>query len=421
MARCWPPISSLRNSRPLRLGLRQNLAQFSLLVAVNALVGGMVGQERTILPLIAERVFHVDDFTLVLTFLLAFGTMKAASNLFAGAYADRIGRKPLLVAGWLIGIPVPLILMWAPSWGWIVVANLFLGINQGLAWSMTVTMKIDLAGPQRRGLAMGLNEAAGYGAIAITAAATGYIASRSGLRPEPFFLGLAFVSLGLGLSTIFVRETHGHALAETDQKLNAPQLLSSREVFKLTTYRDPALASCCQAGMANNLNDGMAWGLFPIWFSRGGLSIVAIGTLAALYPAVWAIGQIATGWLSDNIGRKKLIVWGMAVQAVGLAIVASTRSFPSWAIGVILLGAGTAMVYPTLLAAIGDVADPSWRASSVGVYRFWRDLGFVFGGVLAGVSADLFGIATAIWAVAGVTALSGLAVAYRMYETHPSR
>ncbi|MEO7803901.1 MAG: MFS transporter [Actinomycetota bacterium] len=400
--------------------MRHNLAQFSLLVAVNALVGGMVGQERTILPLIAERVFHVGGFTVVLTFLVAFGLVKAATNLFAGTYADRFGRKPLLVAGWLIGIPVPLILIWAPSWRWIVVANVFLGVNQGLAWSMTVTMKIDLAGQQRRGLAMGFNEAAGYGTVAITAAATGYIAARWGLRPEPFFLGIAFAALGFGLSSLFVRETRDHALAETDQNLIGQRLLSFREVFKLTTYRDRALSSCCQAGMVNNLNDGMAWGLFPIWFSRGGLTIASIATLAALYPAVWGVGQLVTGWLSDKIGRKKLIAWGMALQAAALGIIGSTRSFAPWAAGAILLGAGTAMVYPTLLACIADVADPSWRASSVGIYRLWRDLGFAFGGLLAGVAADFFGIATAIWTVAVLTAASGLIVAFRMYETHPA-
>ena len=407
---------------PIRLGIRANLAQFVLLVGVNALVGGMVGQERTVVPLLATRVFHLDAFTAALSFIVVFGAVKAATNLFAGTLSDRFGRKPVLVAGWLAALPVPIIVIWAPSWGWIVAANVLLGVNQGLTWSTTVIMKIDLAGPERRGLAMGLNEAAGYGAVAITALLTGLIAERTGLRPEPFFLGLSYAALGLGLSTFAVRETRGHAALEAATHVaRAPGLgpdLSSRDVFVLTSFREPALSSCSQAGLVNNLNDGMAWGLFPLLYAAGGLSVAAIGALAAIYPAVWGLGQLLTGALSDRVGRKWLIAGGMWVQAFGIGVIALASSFAPWAVGSILLGVGTAMVYPTLLAAIGDVAHPSWRASAVGVYRLWRDAGYAVGALLAGILADLFGVSTAIWAVAGLTAASGVVVARRMYETH---
>jgi MFS family permease len=403
--------------RPIRLGLRENIGQFSLLVGVNALVGGMIGQERTVLPLLADRVFGLSAFTATLTFIVAFGAVKAATNFFAGTLSDRVGRKPVLVAGWLIGLPVPLLLIWAPSWGWIVFANVLLGVNQGLTWSTTVIMKIDLVGPARRGLAMGLNEAAGYGAVAITALATGFIAQHAGLRPEPFFLGLAYAGLGLFLSTLFVRETRDHARHEaiTIAQVDA---LSTRDVFVLTSFRERALSSCSQAGLVNNLNDGLAWGIFPIYFANAGLSVSSIGVLAAVYPAIWGLGQLITGALSDRVGRKWLIAGGMFVQAVAIGAIAVTSGFGPWLLGAALLGVGTAMVYPTLLAAIGDVAHPSWRARSVGVYRLWRDGGFAVGAVLAGVLADKFGVTTAIWVVAFITAASGLVVAVRMYETH---
>jgi MFS family permease len=403
-----------------RLGLAANLGQFSLLVGVNALVGGMVGQERTILPLLAERVFHLRAFTAILTFLVAFGAVKAATNLVAGALADRVGRKPVVVAGWLFGVPVPLLLMWAPSWGWVIVANALLGVNQGLTWSTTVIMKIDLAGPRRRGLAMGLNEASGYGAVAVTALTTGFIAAHSGLRPAPFFLGLAYAGLGLGLSAVFVRETRGHATHEAalgSVRWAGDQSLSSRSVFVLTSFRERALSTCCQAGLVNNLNDGMAWGLFPLFFARGGLSVSRIGVLAAVYPAVWGVGQLVTGALSDRLGRKSLIVGGMWVQAIAIGLIAASDSFGPWLLGAVLLGTGTALVYPTLLAAIGDVAHPRWRASSVGVYRMWRDAGYVAGALVAGAVADRFGLSTAIWTVAIITFVSGGVVAVRMYET----
>jgi MFS family permease len=401
------------------LDLRANLAQFSLLVAVNALVGGMVGQERTVLPLLAEHEFGLHGFTSTLTFILAFGAVKAATNLVAGTLSDRYGRKPLLVAGWLVGVPVPLMLMWAPSWGWVVAANVLLGVNQGLTWSTTVIMKIDLAGPDRRGLAMGLNEAAGYGAVALTAAATGWIAARHGLRPEPFYLGLAYAAVGLGLSTFAVRETRAHAHQEASDRRHArSDGLSTREVFALTSLREPALSAVSQAGLVNNLNDGLAWGLFPLLFAAHGLGTAAIGTLVALYPAVWGLTQLATGPLSDRWGRKRLIVGGMLTQAVAIAGVAAADGFGPWAVATVGLGLGTAMVYPTLLAAIGDVAHPRWRASAVGVYRLWRDSGFAVGALLAGLIADAVSLDAAIWAVAALTAASGFVVAGRMYETH---
>jgi MFS family permease len=408
--------------RPVRLGMRANLAQFCLLVGVNALVGGMVGQERTVLPLLAEQVFHLRAFTAALTFILAFGAVKAATTFFAGTLSDRIGRKPVLVAGWLVGLPVPLLLLWAPAWGWIILANVLLGINQGLTWSTTVIMKIDLVGPERRGLAMGLNEASGYGAVAITALATGFIAAHYGLRPQPFFLGLAYAGLGLGLSTLFVRETRAFAEHEAathvDASAAAHQGLSTRQVFLLTSFKEKALSAASQAGMVNNLNDGLAWGIFPLFFASYGLPVSRIGILAALYPGLWGAGQLVTGALSDRMGRKWLIAGGMWTQALAIGLIAAVHGFWPWAAGALLLGAGTAMVYPTLLAAIGDVAHPRWRASSVGVYRLWRDGGFAVGALLAGVVADLLGLAAAIWTVAALTAASGVVVAVRMYETH---
>jgi MFS family permease len=398
--------------------LRANLAQFVLLVAVNALVGGMLGQERIVLPLLAERTFQLTAYTSALTFILAFGAVKAVTNFFAGTWSDRYGRKPVLVAGWLIGLPVPLLLIWAPNWGWVIAANVLLGINQGLTWSTTVVMKIDLVGPARRGLAMGFNEAAGYLAVAATAMATGYLADVYGLRPAPFLLGAAYAALGLGLSVLAVRETRGHAHHEAGTPHSE---LTTRQVFTLTSVKEPALSSASQAGLVNNLNDGLAWGLFPLLFTAHGLTLAQVGLLGALYPAVWGFLQLATGAWSDRIGRKWLIAVGMLVQAGALALVAAGTGFGSWIVAVALLGLGTAMVYPTLLAVIGDVAHPAWRARAVGVYRLWRDGGFAAGALLAGGIADLWGITAAIWTVAALTAASGLIVATRMYETHPLR
>jgi len=406
----------------VRLGLRANLAQFSLLVAVNALVGGALGQERTVVPLLAERVFGLAALTSALTFILAFGAVKAVTNFFAGTLSDRYGRKPVLVAGWLVALPAPLLLIWAPAWSWVVAANVLLGINQGLTWSTTVIMKIDLVGPVRRGLAMGLNEAAGYGGLALTALATGHLAAVYGLRPAPFLLGAAYVAVGLGLSGLAVRETQVHARHEAASHAPAGGhlhgQLTTRQVARLTSFREPALSAASQAGMVNNAGDALAWGLFPVLFASHGLTVGQIGVLAAVYPGVWAAGQLVTGALSDRLGRKWLIAAGMWVQALAVAMVALGASFAAWAAAAVLLGAGTAMVYPTLLAAVGDVAHPAWRARAVGVYRLWRDGGFAVGALLTGVVADAYGLTAAIWAVAALTGLSGLVVAVRMYETH---
>lgn len=404
---------------PVRLGLRENLGQFSLLVVVNAFVGAMVGMERSILPAIAEEEFRLAARTAILSFIVVFGISKALTNYFAGRFSDRFGRKHVLIAGWLVATPVPFALMWAPSWSWILAANVLLGVSQGLTWSTTVIMKIDLAGPKNRGLAMGLNEFAGYFAVAASALGTGLVAARYGLRPEPFYLGIGFVALGLLLSVLAVRETKHHVAAESILVGELPPegVPSQREVFWRTTLFDKDLSSVSQAGLVNNLNDGMAWGLFPLIFAAAGMSLSEIGTLAAIYPAVWGLGQLFTGALSDRIGRKGLIVAGMWLQAVGIGVIALSEGFTGFASGAVWLGLGTAMVYPTLLAAIGDVAHPVWRASAVGVYRLWRDLGYAVGAVLAGTVADAFGLSAAAWTIAALTFASGGLVAVRMRET----
>ena len=401
----------------VRLGLRQNAAQFTLLVVVNAFVGAMVGMERSILPAIADGEFQLAARTAVLSFIVVFGVSKALTNYLAGRLADRVGRKQVLVAGWLIAVPVPFMLMWGPSWTWILVANLLLGISQGFTWSTTVIMKIDLVGPERRGLAMGLNEFAGYVALAGAALITGYIAARTGLRPEPFYPGVAFVVCGLGLSAMLVRETASHVALELQSRPSPSDVPSAKEVFRRTTWTDRNLSTISQAGLVNNVNDGMAWGLFPLLFAMAHMSLDRIGVLAAIYPATWGIAQLATGALSDRVGRKWLIASGMWVQALGIGVVISSTTFNGFAAGGALLGIGTAMVYPTLLAAIGDVAGPSWRASSVGVYRLWRDFGYVIGALLAGLTADFVGLSTAVWLVAAMTLASGVVVAVRMDGT----
>jgi MFS family permease len=408
-------MSSPKN---IRLGLRENLGQFSLLVLVNAFVGAMVGMERSILPALAEKEFELIARSAILSFIIVFGVTKALTNYFAGRFSDRYGRKVILVGGWLVAAPVPFLLMWAPSWSWVLVANVFLGISQGLTWSATVIMKIDLAGPKKRGLAMGINEFAGYFAVALSALATGWIASKYGLRPEPFMLGIGFVIVGLLLSIFLVKETLGHAQLESKQaNLDSGAEMSPKEVFLNTSFRDPNLSSACQAGMINNLNDGMAWGLFPLLFAASGMNLKQIGTLAAIYPALWGLGQLFTGAWSDKVGRKWLIAGGMWMQSVGIVIIAQSAAFAGFALGAATLGLGTAMVYPTLLAVVGDVAHPSWRASSVGVYRLWRDLGYAVGAVIAGFVADRYGLGAAALSIAALTFASGILVAIRLKET----
>jgi MFS family permease len=418
--------SSLKGAPPvIQLGLRANWRQFSLLVLINAFVGGMVGLERTILPLLAEHDFGIASKTAILSFLVSFGLIKALANLFAGRMGDRFGRKRILVAGWLIGLPAPILVILAPTWGWVVFANILLGINQGLCWSTTVIMKIDLVGPKQRGLAMGFNEAAGYLAVSGAALAAGYLATAYALRPQPFFLGVAFALCGLLLSLFFVRESHAHAALEATHTQavqpsgESAQAPSFREVFARTSWKDRTLFAVSQAGLVNNLNDGLSWGLFPLYFAAAGLDTAHIGWLVAVYPAVWGIGQLATGALSDRWGRKGLIAAGMWVQAGGLLLILLVHTFWLWLVGAVLLGLGTALVYPTLLAAVSDVAHPAWRGSAVGVYRLWRDSGYALGALLAGIIADLLSIPWAIGVVSALTFLSGMMVAMVMRETLP--
>jgi MFS family permease len=421
----------------VQLGLRANWQQFTLLVIVNAFVGGMVGLECSIVPLLGHQVFGLASTTAVLSFIVSFGIVKALANLFAGRLSDRIGRKGVLVAGWLVGLPVPLLIIFAPSWGWVVFANVLLGINQGLCWSTTVIMKIDLVGPVRRGLAMGLNEAAGCGAVSLAAIAAGYLAATYALRPQPFLLGIGFALAGLLLSLFFVRESHGHARHEaallarpsgqmagsappgTDAIGDRPQTPSFKDIFLLTSWKNRTLFGVSQAGLVNNLNDGLAWGVFPLFFAAGGLSIAQIRLLAGIYPGVWGMTQLLTGALSDRLGRKGMIVGGMMLQGVAIGLLLLVHGFAWWGVTMVLLGLGTTLVYPTLLAAISDVAHPAWRASAVGVYRLWRDSGYAVGALLAGVLADLLGVSWAIGVIGGLTFLSGVLAQAVMSETLP--
>lgn len=405
------------NSDSVRLGLRANWEQFALLVAVNAFVGATVGIERVILPLLAEREFGVASRAAILSFIVSFGLVKAIANLLAGHIGERLGRKKVLVAGWLFAVPLPVVILLAPSWRWVVLANVLLGVNQGLCWSTTVIMKIDLAGPERRGFAMGLNEASGYLAVSAAAIGSGYLAGWLGLRETLFWMGEIIACTGLFLSLAFVRETLLHVRLEARQLSDKTGQRSFAEILLLTSWKDRALFSVSQAGMVNNLNDGMAWGLFPLYFASKGLSLERISFLAALYPAVWGMTQLVTGGLSDRLGRKWMIASGMLVQAMGIFLLIASATFLLWSMSAVLLGLGTAMVYPTLLAAVSDVAHPTWRASAVGVYRLWRDGGYAIGALLAGSLADVFGVRWAIGAVGALTFLSGLVVATVMYET----
>jgi MFS family permease len=408
----------------VRLGLRENLPQFSLLVAVNAFVGAMVGLERSTLPLIGRDSFDITSSATVLSFIVAFGLVKALTNLGAGALADRIGRRRLLIAGWAVALPVPLLIAVAPSWGWVVAANVLLGINQGLAWSMTVVMKIDLVGPRRRGLALGLNEAAGYGGVALAAGLSGLLAVEFAARDVIVFAGGAIAVVGFLLSLLFVRDTSGHMVLEqarhhADSDGSPPRL---RVAFRQATYRVPALRSCSQAGLVNNLNDGLAWGLVPLFLAAHGVGVAEIGLVAGVYPGVWSVAQIATGAWSDTIGRKPLIVAGMLVQAAALGLLALSDGTVAIAVAsAALLGLGTALVYPTLIAAISDAISPVARAPVVGVYRFWRDMGYALGALIAGGAADALGYGGAIALVSGLTAASGIWVLVDMPKTEPTQ
>ncbi|MBP6662838.1 MAG: MFS transporter [Paludibacter sp.] len=410
-----------KSKEKISLGLRENWQQFSLLVLVNMMVGGMVGLERTVVPLVGTEEFHIQSDVVVFSFIIAFGVVKAFTNLISGVLADKYTRKKVLIWGWLVGLPVPFILAFAPSWNWILFANVLLGISQGLAWSMTVNMKIDLVGKKNRGLAMGLNEAAGYGAVGLTALLTGYLASYYGLRPQPFYIGIAYTIVGLLLSIFVVRDTRKFAQLEaiqvsTDETAHKPNLWW---VFKETSFKNKNLFSVSQAGMINNLNDGMSWGVFPLLFMSMGVGLEGIGWIKAIYPVVWGLGQIVTGPLADKIGRKPLIVWGMLVQVLGHIIIGFEWFEPltSGLIGSIFLGIGTAMVYPALLAAVSDTANPTWRASSLGVYRFWRDMGYAIGALMAGIVGSFFGLEWAVHIAGFITLISGIIVWIRMKET----
>ncbi|MDQ5870318.1 MAG: MFS transporter [Thermoproteota archaeon] len=412
----------------IKLGLHPNIQQFLILVLVNAFVGAMIGLEQTVVPLIGKNEFGIDSNAIIVSFIASFGAVKAVLNLFAGNLSDRWGRKNVLVLGWFFGIPVPVILLLAPDWNWIIFANVLLGINQGLAWSMTVNMKIDLVGKEKRGLALGLNEFAGYISVAAVGFITGYLASTFGLKPYPFYIGILFAILGLAISWIIVKDTRkftmleikNNALESTDIETNVSDL-NFKEVFLETSWKNHTLLSISQAGLINNLIFGVTWGLFTLYFASFAIGISEIGFLKALHPGLWGVLQLLTGTLSDKVGRKILIYPGMIIQGVGIWVVLSVNFLSGWIVGMSLLGIGTALVYPTLLAAISDLANPKWRATSLGVYRFWRDLGFVFGAVGIGFLADLFGFNIAIQLVAFLAVGSGIFVLTVMKETRRQR
>jgi MFS family permease len=400
------------------LGLRANARQFALLVALNALVGGMVGLERSVLPLVGKQDFGLSSTSAILAFVLAFGAAKAFTNLAAGGLAERIGRKRLLVIGWLVALPVPLLIGLAPSWWFIVAANLLLGVNQGLAWSMTVVMKIDLAGPRRRGLALGLNESAGYLGVAAAAFLSGALAA-SYAPLTVVWVGAALIAaVGLLVSVFAVRDTGAQvALEQQAHGFDSSAHASLVAAFAQASLRDPILRACSQAGLVNNLNDALAWGLAPLYLAAHGASVREIAAVTAAYPVVWGAGQLLTGWLSDHAGRKPLITAGMLVQAGALGLlVAGDGAFAPSLAAALLLGAGTAMVYPTLIAAVSDASQPRDRARVVGVYRFWRDFGFVLGALIAGIGADATSTQTAILIVALLTGASGVFVALTSWQ-----
>ena len=397
-------------TKNIRLGLRENWKQFIILVIINAFVGGMVGMERSILPEIASTEFHIAARTAILSFIVVFGTVKAITNYFTGTLANKLGRKNLLVIGWLFGIPVPFILMYAPGWNWIVAANVLLGINQGLTWSSTVMMKIDLVGEKQRGLAMGLNEFAGYISVAVVAFLTGWIAGKYGLRPYPFYIGALLAFVGLLSSLFFVKDTKHHVAQEATSS-NISQL---KNIFWQTTWKNKNLGSVTQAGLVNNLNDGMVWGIFPILLASKYFSIEEIGIVTAIYPAVWGVGQTITGKMADKFCKKDILFWGMVLQAVALFLFVLASSITQFILLAVLLGWGTAMVYPTFLAAIAENTHPQDRPKSLGVFRFWRDLGYAIGAVITGVIADVLGLESSVICIGGLTFVSGMIINYRM-------
>lgn len=397
----------------VKLGLKENWKQFSLLVIINGFVGGMIGLERTVLPQLAEADFGITAKSAILSFIVVFGISKAITNYYTGAFANKIGRKNLLVIGWLIGLPVPLILIYATNWNWIIAANILLGINQGLTWSSTVVMKIDLVGNRNRGLAMGLNESAGYLAVGIVAFLTGWIASEYGVRPYPFYLGIGFAVAGLLTSYFLVTDTVHHVNSET----KASQAKKLKNVFRETTWSNPNLSSITQAGLVNNLNDGMIWGLFPILLANKGFSLVEVGKMVAIYPIIWGLGQLVTGKLADILVKKTMLFWGMLIQGIAIITMVFATSFTQFAILSILLGIGTAVVYPTFLAAIADYTHPQQRAKSIGVFRLWRDLGYAIGAILTGLTADFFGVHNSILIIGLITMISSVVIKSRMDYT----
>jgi MFS family permease len=417
-----------KHSNPVKLGLRSNIQQFLILVLVNAFVGAMIGLEQTVVPLIGKNEFGIESSAIIVSFIASFGAVKAVLNLLAGNVSDKWGRKNVLVLGWLFAIPVPIMLLFAPNWNWIIFANILLGVNQGLAWSMTVNMKIDLVGKSQRGLALGLNEFAGYVAVAAIGFLTGYLASTFGLKPYPFYLGIIFAILGLTISWIIVKDTRRFTnleikqdASESPEEVTDVKDLSFKEVFLQTSWKNRTLLSISQAGLINNLVFGVTWGLFTLYFASFAIGITEIGLLKALHPGIWGVLQLLTGTLSDKVGRKVLIYPGMFIQGIGVWVVLFTNFYWGWIVGMALLGIGTALVYPTLLAAISDVANPKWRATSLGVYRFWRDLGFVFGAIGIGFLADLFGLNIAFHSVAFLAIISGIFVLTVMKETSRKR
>ncbi len=410
--RCVRLTASTATLQTVRLGLSANWRQFALLVVVNAFVGAMVGLERSVLPVLAAQEFGIASAAAAISFIATFGLAKALSNLAAGALVDIRGRRFTLIAGWLFALPIPFIILWAPAWWWIVAANTLLGVNQGLSWSATVIMKIDLAGPRQRGLALGLNEFAGYVAVALAAMGSGYLGASHGLRAGPAYLGLGIAIIGLMLSAIFVRETSGHAALEQGSS-PVQDSRTSLQLIRQSLGSDRRFFAVCQAGLVNNLNDGLAWGIFPLLFVSAAMPLREMSALVAIYPAVWGISQLWTGALSDRWGRKWLIVAGMVIQGVSLIAISASQSVSSWIVALCALGVGTALVYPTLIAAVGDLARPAWRGAAVGVYRLWRDLGYMVGAVFAGIVADAFGIPAAIASVGAFTVCSGLLVALR--------